>query len=344
MTPRWLRTARRIAVVRLDRLGDMFLTFPMFPVLREYAPDAELHLVCRPYTSPAAQGVESIDRVHTVPSSDAVEELEDVFRRERLDVVFFPLFDPRHAWAGVRGGVRHRVGNGRRTLSVLYNHWIFTRRSWRSGKHEAALNVEMVETMIGKKVPTRLVAPVIAPATRASRDGRLREAGIVPGLRYMVVHPGSGGSAPATWAPERFAEVARVIAQERQFTVLVTGSPDEATLVERVVRHCPGAISLAGRLALPELIALIADAGLVITNCTGPMHVATAYDTPVVGALPGTDVPRWHPLSPRGGWVASAVGAADLDGVTVEAFTNEVRRVLDLPVPLATLAPAGRGA
>lgn len=330
MTSGWLRSARRIAVIRLDRLGDMFLTFPMFRALREVAPGAELHLICRPYTSPAALAVDCIDQVHTVPSTDAVSELEAVLRRAQLDVVFHPLHDRRHAWASRNARVPHRVGTGRRTLSLLYNHWIFAKRSWHSGKHEAVLNVEMVSTMLRRPLETRLVAPRVESATVASLHDRLRAAGVSPGARLLVVHPGSGGSAPATWAPENFGHAAAIVARHDGFQVVVTGSTEEAPLVERVLQSCPGAVGLAGALSLPELIALLSSAALVITNCTGPMHVATVFDTPVVGALPDTDVPRWRPLNPRGGWVASLPGAADLSGITVDAFVTEMRRVLAL--------------
>jgi ADP-heptose:LPS heptosyltransferase len=151
-------------------------------------------------------------------------------------------------------------------LSFLYNHWILSRRSWRSGKHVATLNVEMVATVLGRSLDTTpLVAPVIAPAVTTALYRKLAARGIDPGTPLLVVHPGSAGSAPM-WPPEDFAQVAGAISGERGLAVVVTGVASEAALVERVRGHCPGAISLAGVLDLPELLALIAAARLVITN------------------------------------------------------------------------------
>lgn len=330
MTPPWLAGARHIAVVRFDRLGDVTLTLPMFQALRGQVPAATLHLACLPYTAPVVQGVSCVDRVHPLPGADAVDALEALFRREQFDVVFFPLHDPRHVWAAWKAGVRHRVGTGRKALSFLYNHWVFARRSWKSGRHVAALNVEMVAAMIGAPLETRLVALPVSPAEVAALRAKLARHQVSPAAPLLVVHPGSFGSAPE-WSPESFAAAAHALSQEAGCTVVVTGVAAEEALVRRVARECEGAVPLAGLLSLTELVALIAQARLVLTNCTGPLHLAAACDTPVVGVLTGADVPRWRPLNARGGWVASPPGVRNLQGVTVEQVVAEARRVLALP-------------
>lgn len=330
MTPPWLAGARRIAVVRFDRLGDVTLTLPMFQALREQVPAATLHLACLPYTAPVVQGAPCVDQVHALPGADAVDALEALFRREQFDVVFFPLHDPRHPWVAWKAGIPHRVGTGRKALSFLYNHWVFARRSWKSGRHAAVLNVEMVAAMVGAPLETRLVALPVAPEAAGALRAKLTALQVPPATPLLVVHPGSFGSAPE-WPPGGFAAAARALAREAGCMVMVTGVAAEEALVRRVVRECEGAVPLAGLLSLAELVALIAQARLVLTNCTGPLHLAAACDTPVVGVLTGADVPRWRPLNPRGGWVASPPGVRDLQGVTVEQVVDEARRVLAFP-------------
>jgi ADP-heptose:LPS heptosyltransferase len=129
----------------------------------------------------------------------------------------------------------------------------------------------------------------------------LRESGIRPADRLAVLHPGSGGSA-RDWRPERFGELARRLSQNN-VRVVVTGSGEEQRLVQTVVKGSEGAaIPLAGKLSLAELGALLERAGLLVANSTGPLHLAAAVGTAVIGfypPIPQCSSRRWGPLTDR---------------------------------------------
>lgn len=111
----------------------------------------------------------------------------------------------------------------------------------------------------------------------------------------VVVHPGA--AAPGRrWPPDRFAAVARALA-ERDETVVVTGSPGEADLADRVRRGAglPRSALLAGRTDLAELAALVAAARLVVSGDTGTAHLASAYRRPSVVLFGPTPPRRWGP-------------------------------------------------
>jgi ADP-heptose:LPS heptosyltransferase len=110
-----------------------------------------------------------------------------------------------------------------------------------------------------------------------------------------VVHPGARYGSKR-WPPDRFAAVARHLAA-RGHDVVITGSAAEQPLARRVAAAAglPGAAVLAGRTDLPQLLALIADARLVVSGDTGVAHLATAYGRPSV-VLFGPASPRiWGP-------------------------------------------------
>jgi ADP-heptose:LPS heptosyltransferase len=96
------------------------------------------------------------------------------------------------------------------------------------------------------------------------------------------MHPGA--TAPSRRYPaEQFGEVVRILANETRTTVLVTGDESEGPLTEQVCASSGGrAHSLAGRLTLGELAALVEAAPVLVTNNTGPAHLAAAVGTPVV--------------------------------------------------------------
>ena len=118
---------------------------------------------------------------------------------------------------------------------------------------------------------------------------------------FVVLHPGSGGSAK-DWSPENFGKLAECVGEtDPDLKVVVTGSRGEEALCERVVRASGGrAISLAGELALKDLAALIGSARAFVSNSTGPLHVAAAIGTPVVGLFPphrAMSKERWGPYT-----------------------------------------------
>src|SRR5690606_32613595 len=119
-------------------------------------------------------------------------------------------------------------------------------------------------------------------ASRRAALGRLRAAGIDPSRPWVVVHPGS--TAPSRrWMPERFAEVARRLVEEDGVQVVFTGDRGERDLIAgiREAMRAPSA-SLAGALDLPGLAAVLEASPLLLSNNTGPVHVAAAVGTPVV--------------------------------------------------------------
>jgi lipopolysaccharide heptosyltransferase II len=104
------------------------------------------------------------------------------------------------------------------------------------------------------------------------------------GLRrpLVVVHPGAS-AASRRYPPESYASAVSLIARETGCEPVFTGDANEVELVEGI-RRAMGvpSRSLAGRLPLPELGALIAEADLLVCNNTGPAHIAAAVGTPVV--------------------------------------------------------------
>src|SRR5205085_7222718 len=117
---------------------------------------------------------------------------------------------------------------------------------------------------------------------RARVDTLLRDAGLDAARPWVVIHPGA--TAPSRrYPPEHFAAVALKLTRWRGTQVVFTGSGNERDLTEYIRHrmHAPS-WSLAGELDLAELGALLSLAPLLISNNTGPIHIAAALGTPVV--------------------------------------------------------------
>jgi ADP-heptose:LPS heptosyltransferase len=103
-----------------------------------------------------------------------------------------------------------------------------------------------------------------------------------PGRARAVLHPGATDPR-RRWPEVRFVAVARFLA-EQGMEVLVTGTPSEHDLVGRVCAAAgPGTRAVVGQLTIGGLAALLADSAVVVSNDTGPLHLAAAVDAPAVG-------------------------------------------------------------
>ncbi len=103
---------------------------------------------------------------------------------------------------------------------------------------------------------------------------------------WLAVNPGAAYGSAKRWIPGRFAEVADRLATEFGVKVLLTGGPDEAEIgrdIEKAMQN--PARNLIGRTTVRQLMALLAGCQLMITNDSGPMHVAAAFGVPIVAVL-----------------------------------------------------------
>lgn len=146
----------------------------------------------------------------------------------------------------------------------------------------------------------------VTPEQQAHADAILARAGAAtPGAGPALAILNPGGNNPAKrWPAERFAPVADYLVRDRNITVLLSGSPDERDLLARITSLCDARhrVRVINLVELPEspgpalnlgsLKGVIARCRLMITNDTGPRHIAAALNIPVVTLFGPTDH-RW---------------------------------------------------
>jgi ADP-heptose:LPS heptosyltransferase len=123
-------------------------------------------------------------------------------------------------------------------------------------------------------------------ADRRTLDAQLTARGVGREAGWIVLHPGAT-AASRRYPPERFGEVATRLARETGAPLLITGGSDERRLVEAVIRAAAPKVrsqlhDLSGALTLGELAALIERASVLVSNNSGPVHLASALGAPVV--------------------------------------------------------------
>lgn len=297
-------TARNVLLVRLDNAGDVVLLSPAVGALRAALPTARFTLLASSAGAVAAPLIEGIDAVITHeavwqqlrpgrvgPGDEA--RLIEVLRAGRFDAAFiftsFSQTPSAAAYACFLAGIPIRVGHGALFGGQLLSHEI-PAPSARGHQAERALHLVRGAGFDVDDARLRLRVPCEAEAAAESLLSEYRVHG-----PYVVIAPGA--SAPARRYPaDGFARVARGLRASLGIPVLVVGGAREADLLHQVAGDASGVLALAGRTSVPEVAALIAGAQAVVTNNSLSMHLAEAFEVPVVVAYAGTDpAERWAP-------------------------------------------------
>jgi ADP-heptose:LPS heptosyltransferase len=226
-----------------------------------------------------------------------------LLRPLRIDAAVFAYPRPRLALAAALAGIPRRCGTAYRAYSPLFTHRVREHRH-HALRHERDYNLSLVERLGVPCGDPPMPAFAIPSGMLERARVRLAEAGIGAGERFIVLHPGSGGSA-RDWPAARFGELARELSPSApDLRFLVTGTGAERDIVERVCDASAGlAVALRSSMELTELAALLSLSALCVANSTGPLHMAAAAGVPVLGLYPFERVcnsRRWGPLTARG--------------------------------------------
>jgi lipopolysaccharide heptosyltransferase II len=173
-----------------------------------------------------------------------------------------------------------RLAHCRENPYQLLTDWVPDSSPMDSGRHEVRRQLDLV-AQVGFTTPDERLSVAFPPAARPQALAKAVEAGLQPEKSWLILHPGA--SAPSRrYPPMYYAEAARQL-NEMGVQVVLTGSAAEAGLAE-TIRQDSGSLtySLAGMLNLAELSALLQAAPLLVSNNTGPVHLAAAVGTPVV--------------------------------------------------------------
>lgn len=289
---------QRVLLSRTDRLGDVILSTPVATAIKKAFPAAEVHFLARNYTADILEMHPAVDGIIRIDELNEAGALSKLLRQYSFDAVVALYPRPALAWAFVRAGIPLRVGTGYRWYSLLYNRRIYEHRK-HAARHEAEFNLQLLAPLgiQEAKVEFQVRFDNEVEATLANK---LAANGIEK--KFVVMHPGSGGSA-RDWPPEHFAALAKHLVSEKKHQVVLTGHQGEQILIQQI-QQLSGEklIDLAGRLTLKELAGVIRRAALFVGNSSGPLHLARMVGTPVTAFYPPITAcrpERWGPYGCR---------------------------------------------
>lgn len=264
---------RRVLVYRAIGLGDLLTGVPALRALRRALPGREIVLAAPGAQRPLIELIDAVDR--QIPT----EELAPVAWEGPPPEVAVDL----HGNGPASRELVERLGADR----VVGFGLAPGNPAWDPDEHERARWCRLVVAVFGgtAQAAEQMADDVLLPPppVRSPHPGA------------VLIHPGAASGA-RRWPPERFAAVARRLAESGRH-VVVTGSAGERALAEEVAAAAglPPAAVLAGSTDLGALAALVAGASLVVCGDTGMAHLASAFGTPSVVLFGPTPPDRWGP-------------------------------------------------
>lgn len=302
--------AKKILVIRNDKLGDFMLAWPVFSLLKKIYPDCWLTALVPEYTAPMAEQCEWIDEIlidNREPSfiKDIVN-LSSNIRKHRFDASISLFSETRTSAALWLAGVKTRVGPATKVAQLFLNNTLKQRRS-RSSKPEYEYNLDLARYYIKLNGDNASIQP--SPPYLRFDDKQIQRLkndfyklkGIAEDTKMVIIHPGTGGSA-INLSLEQYASLAKNIAAKSKVFFVITAGPGEHAKAERLselledinhtVHQSTGSIV--------EFCHFINTCDLFISGSTGPLHIAGALNVNTAAFYPARKSAtslRWETLN-----------------------------------------------
>ena len=278
----------KILIIKLRAIGDVVLSTAVIPNLRHAFPSAKIDFLVDHTAMDVVKGHPDLNKIHVLPparkrmigksrSPWGHVSLFNVLRRQKYDIVFDLYGNPRSALLAWMTRAPIRVGfdfRGRR--------WLYTRRIQPRGDfvHEVEFNLDALRGLGIPIVQKKLSFPLIDEDV-AFVDDWLHRNELTTSKR-VGLHVWGGWPAKR-WGLEQFANLADRLVESRGVEVILLWGPGEEEVVQSVVNKMHHRATIAPATSLKQLGALIDRCDLVVANDSGPMHIATALNTPTVG-------------------------------------------------------------
>ena len=293
----------RLVVVSPNWLGDAVMALPAIADARRHYPEAHLAVAARQSVAPLFTMVAGVDEVITLPGRGGVRALASwrqdaaVLANGHFDAALLMPNSFATGLVAARSGIAERWG-----FATDWRARYLTRAVPKpNGALHQGAYYQALTTALGM-APGPLHARVWPNQDRA-RDV-LREIGLDLDEPFAVFAPGAAYGRAKQWLPERFAQLAHMLIEQRNWSVVMVGVNADREVCREIEQRMPKTgtkinrlIDFAGKSDLPTLAGMLAVARAVVSNDSGAMHLAGAVGTQVVALFGATNDTRTSPLS-----------------------------------------------
>jgi heptosyltransferase II len=307
-----IAAVKKILIRGTNWVGDAVMSVPAMREIRRIFPDAHISLLVRPWVRDIYAAADFVDEILEYDRNGLHRGLRGFYRlasdlkRRQFDLAI--LLQNAFEAALIAWGARipKRIGYARDGRSFLLTEACEIDAEVRA-VHQAYYYLEILSGIgllerhlwQNKEYPLSIGIGVREEDRKAARE-ILWSSGIQDGDLIVGINPGAFYGEAKRWFPDRYAGVADELARHHNARILLFGAQSDMPVVKEVAACMKQQSTiLAGRTTLGQLMGLLKACGLLITNDSGPMHLAAALDVPQLAIFGSTCEIATGPLSRR---------------------------------------------
>lgn len=297
---------RRLLVVMPTWLGDCVMAMPTLRALRDLYPEAHITALSGANVKPIIEPNPWVNRTltarvrrhgKTMPKNGTPIRLAAKLAAGKFDTAVILPNSFRSALVAKLAKIPRRIGYDRDGRGMLLTDRLIPRRTVQGFVPVPTRDYYLgMARYLGHADPYPDMQLFTRPQDDQLADELLKRGGFEPGgeQRLVLLNPGANYGDAKMWFPDRFAGVADRCTQELNAFVAVSGAPKERAILDKVIAAAKTPVMdlSASGMTLSVLKSIVRRASVMVTNDTGPRHIAAALGTPVVTIFGPTD-PAW---------------------------------------------------
>lgn len=331
------QTFKNILIVRTDRIGDVVLTTPSIKVLRQAYPAARISILVTPSTYDLVNGNPYVDEILVDDRQGRHKgllgflRLAREIRLKRFDLAIIYHTKRRYNLACYAAGIPFRLGYKNEKFGFLLSLPLKDLRALGT-KHEAEYCMDVLKAIGVKHDDLDIFVPLQKEA-EGWMFNWMQENNLKPN-EFIVVHPGASDLTKC-WPTANFALLMDRLAERYALKIVLMGSLQTVPSAEEILRQARQTsqiLNLTGKTSVAQMASLLRRARLLISNDSGPVHVAAGVGTNVISLFlrdqPGINAERWKPLGPKGFILKCDSLAGELGSISVDNVMKLTDQIL----------------
>ncbi len=298
------KDVKKILIRTANWIGDAIMSTPVNRAVRLNFPDAHISVLAKSWVAPIFYNNPYVDDILLYEDNGRHKGLAGKIRlgndlrkhNFELTILIQNAFEA--AFLTFLARIPHRVGYNTDARGILLSNSIQLDPVLKKG-HLIDYYLGIMEGA-SLRTDDRRLDLFLTEKERGHAEEILSNHGISTDDRLIGINPGAEFGTAKRWLPERFAELSSRLALSCNAKVIIFGTSDHKELGDNISEMSGDlCANLCGDTSLREVLALIEKCSLFITNDSGLMHVASAFDIPQVVIIGSTDYIATGPINPR---------------------------------------------
>jgi len=292
-----------VLVVKLDRIGDMVMTTPIFRALKKGWPNAQISVLVNPVNKSAINNNPFIDSIYVYDKEKKHKSLNSKIhffrsiREKEFDLVIDPYLDYELKTSFITRfvGSKFRLGFEFAGREIFYNIR-YPARAFpvlTEKKHIVDYYFDLISSL-GIKADRKQPEIFLTSGEKENASQRLKSKGLKPEDKVIGIHPGAHYESQR-WPVKRFAAVSDYLKTRYNVNVILCTGPEENHLLSEFINYTDESPIVFENMDQRQFMSVLSYCKLFLCNNSGPLHIATALNIPTVSTMGPTIPFLWWP-------------------------------------------------